>query len=254
MLMRIASLFVGLVAGVAAASCASLPFLKWQGDGQVVQTANGACLDLEPRVRACQSGDKLEVTVSGRTHAYKKSELKSLLRERIFQFVRTTPYPVATLKNAVVELWLDAPVFTPESAHFVAVVLSKGGNFRARLPLDAAAWQIDGESLALLGTDAFPSATARRAGKLAVAAKPHITGAALRDFLGRSGAPLVDATGEAVVVLETGAFAETEVAKKLASQRDARLYVQEIELIPATEPDGSRALLTSFSDARNGKQ
>ena len=260
MLARRRNQFIGLVAFAQLSGCVSLPFMKWQGDGKVTQNATGSCLDLTPenkageehRVRACEAGASLTVVAAGREFKYKKSELQQLLRERIFQFVRTTPYPIETLKKAVVELWLESPALMPEAAHFVVVVLAKGGNFRARLPLDSAGWRIEEDSLALLGSQRFPTASALRAGQIVVSAKPHVTSASLREFLGRAGVPLAEATGGATVVLQTGAFAETKVAKQLAAQRDSRLYVQEIELIPAAEPDGARAMVTSFSDARTG--
>ncbi len=244
--------FVLLLAVLAASGCASLPTSQWAGDGKIVQTANGLCKEMTPesvqhRVAICESPDQksFAVLAPGRPPTvFPKKAARTLLRERLSQFLRSTPYPPQELLGATVELWVVAPVFAPEEAYFTAFVQAKGGNFTVRLSLDAQSWAPEEKDVALLGKDAYPSRAPRRAGRVVVTARPHVSEADFQAFLAANGLKGEGAGGS--IELRTGPFGEESAARVLLKARQAKYFVQSVELEPAGERDGAKARALAF--------
>lgn len=232
--------------------CASFANNQWGGDGKVVQTAVGLCLEMTPesrdhRVAICESPDQKSFTViaPGRAPlAYQKSMVQSVLRERIAHLLSGTVYPKKDLYGATVELWVVAPVFAPEDVYFSAFVQARGGNFSVRLPLEPRSWAPHEGDVALLGTEAFPSRAARRAGKVVVTARPHVNDAEFTAFLAASG--LSGRSLGGMVEVATGAFGEERAARTLLKARQATYFVQSVELEAAGEKDGAKARALAF--------
>lgn len=233
--------------------CTTLGQNQWGGDGKVVQTAHGLCLEMTPemaahRVAVCEAPDQksFAVIIPGREPTvYPKDRVQALLSERLYQLLRGTPYPQSELAGAVVELWVVAPVFAPEAAYFTAFVQARGGNFTVRLPLDPGAWAPEEADVALLGTEVYPSKAARRAGRVVVTARPHVRAVDFAEFLTKNGLSGVG-TGSSVE-LRTGVFGEEGAARRLLTAQQAAYFVQAVELEPAGEKDGSKARALAFA-------
>lgn len=245
------------VAAAAGSGCVSFQHL-FRGDGRVVQTAHGTCVDLTPEnatmpVHACESATTYDFRVVSELSSYPKAKFQTQLRERLVAYARASHYPWKKLGDAIIEVWVQAPVFRPRDTELIAVVTGPGGNFLVRLPLNPAHWTVDTERVALLGHDLYPSFLARRAGWVSVAPKPLVAKDKLEEYLGtlavfqgvRPPARIAQA-GPGVVTVAVEPFAEPMVANAILRDRRAREFVQAVELLPAGEPEGSKAKAFSF--------
>jgi hypothetical protein len=259
------SLALGSALGLSA--CATWPTLlrDKQGDGQVVATPSGPCIYLAPEnalhpLSICEGPTRYEITVPGRRYALEKASLQRQLRERLGALAGPTSYAKAALKAATVELWLTAGAFTPEDAELRAVVISAGGNFAVRLPLDQAAWNVP-EAVEWLGAKAWPSRTARQSGVLLAYPPPTVAPEAFKLFVAAALAappakgikplPAVRVSGDGTALrLETAPFAEAAVAKQLSSARGARAYLAALRWEPAGEREGYKVRFGKFAFGR----
>jgi hypothetical protein len=231
----------------------SLFFKEQASDGRVVQTETRKCWILTPEnafhpVGVCEDVAAYEVKLQDRQLLYPKAEFRSTLRERLREFVQRTAYPSASLGRAVIQVWLLSPVFEPEKAGFVAVVLSAGGNFLVRLPLEPSSWFPDAEAAQLLGKETFPTRLTRTPGTLVLQAKEHVTRARLNRYLTACGVDTesVAAAGMPTVVIKTPLFGEAEVARRLLKNSEGAQIVQELGYLPAGGAEGAQALFATF--------
>lgn len=209
-------------------SCASLPkFFDHGGDGKVTHTEAGSCVNLTPEngmhpVAACHMHDTYQVRAVDRRIEMAGAAFRGHFRERVLQFLRTTSYPWQTLTDAEVEMWLVAPIFAPESAYFMGVVKSRGGNFAVRLDLEPSRWRLESEAFQWLGNESYPSRGAKQAGLLQVSS--------------RNGTTLV----------RTRAFGERAEAERLSKATVAANPLRDVRLVAAAEPEGARAAVYRF--------
>ena len=238
---------VGLLAG-----CASLPFQNWLGDGKLVQRQDGsACLELTPesdahRVAACQRGAVFLVYAPGKNYVYKQKDLSETFRERLIAYLRGTGYTPAGLQGATVELWVVAPVFAPETTHFVAAVLAPGGNFSVELPLELADWRVETDQVALLGKERFPSREARQAGTLWVEAQGMARPREFASYLAQRGFGPGVTTGDSVVAIKTLPFGEKAAADRLLATRAGRALIAGVDVPHAGAKDAAMARALIF--------
>lgn len=251
-----------VLSALALTSCISLPKLFNRGDGDLVKTANGDCVNLTPEsklhaVAACDSSDVYEVVAPGRHWRMAGGTFRKLLRERLMQFVVRSNYPWKTLSDGQIVVFIVAPTFAPERAYFVAEVTGSQGNFAVPLDLMPDRWMIDDDTVLWLGKEAYPTSKAKRAGVLQLSGRNHLRRGALMQFVDASGvSTLLTASGGKavrsvtdggqVVVLKTAPFAELAVASRLTAQPSAPFHIQQVELVPAGEPEGSRAAIFRF--------
>jgi hypothetical protein len=237
---------------VVLAGCVTTKKAGWSGDGKLVQTAAGVCLEMTPesayhRVAICESPDQksFAVLAPGREPTvFPKDRAQALLKDRIGQLLAGTAYPAAQLNGATIELWVVAPVFAPESVYLTAFVKARGGNFSVRLPLEPEAWAPQVGDVALLGDEVYPARTAHKAGRVVVTARPHVRADEFRQFLRDNG---LSGQGDASVELTTAAFGEEAPAKALLKAKHAKHFVQAVELEPAAETDGAKARALAFT-------
>jgi hypothetical protein len=246
---RKSTLTAGLVlASFGAAGCSTMgAWSDARGDGKVMQKGDVTCLDLIPEVkqtpvRACETPSAYDVIVGVARFTYDKRTTRQHLREGVARLVSGSAYPVRSLAAARVELWINAPVFAPEAAHFIAVVMSPGCNFALPLPLDQRAWTFDRSAVQLLGRDGYPSLQAKRAGQIVVEAAGGATPARFADFLARQGFLADNANASfPVAQLNVPAFSESLAARTLTGPKSASLYVANVRMVAAGDKEGAKA-------------
>lgn len=204
-----------------ACGCASLDGL-FKGDGKKVVTSDGACLELVPEspnqgVFACENAARYTLRAGGWVKSYEKSAFRNELRERIVSFVRSTAYPFAALKEATLEVWIEAPMLGAADAALAVVVRSPAGNFVAALPLDADEWHVSPEKVTWLGRESYPSRAAKKLGHLAV----HET--------------------KGSYVVKAAPFTEMRTASLLMKEPGAKAAQRRVELLPAGAREGAKA-------------
>jgi hypothetical protein len=236
-------------------------FFGRAGDGKRVAIADGQCVELVPeyalhRVRACENKTHYFVEAPGRTLTVAKDEFRTRLRDGILQFTRATPYPWLTLRDARIEVWITTGIVAPAEAAFVAVVLSEGGNFLVRLPIEPDEWTVAPEHMAFLGKARYPSRLAKRVGALALQPRPGATPASVAAALAESGVLARSAAaGWAPVLLKTAAFGEPLVARQVMVGPLARQAFQTVDYLPDGEREGAKALayVFAFDPQRQGE-
>lgn len=247
------ALLIAVVAGACAhpprAGEVSRPMV---GDGVVVATKDGHCLELLPesqlhRVRGCETPRTYEIEIAGRKQIVGKRAFRERLRERIVQFLRPTGYRWRELEAADVELWLTAPVFKPEDTRLLAVVLCPAGNFAMRLPVDPGLWNPGVDDVLLLGSRRYPSKSAVQAGVVVVEASGVSSKAETLAYLTRMEARGVEADQWPVLRLRTTPFAEADVARRIATSWRGRSFVDSVQTIPAGEVEAARGLAFRFA-------
>jgi hypothetical protein len=241
--------------------CAILSGPGDRGDGTVFTSAKGTCVLLTPEnalhpVGACESTGRYDVQAVGRRYSYAQSSFQNSLRDSLWQYLRQTAYRVEALRGARVDVWVSAPVFRPENASFVAVVVApSAGNVAVRLPFDMSAWRLRDEDVVLLGRDASPNARALAVGRLLVKPLPSQTEASFKSFLAEAKAATVRAKSSAwrssrsewpVAEIETRPFAELDLARLVSMAPGAKASVAVIERRVAPEPEGYKAKAFSF--------
>jgi len=204
-----------------ACGCASLDGL-FKGDGKKVVTSDGQCLALVPEspsqgVLACENAARYTLRAGEWAKSYEKTAFRKQLRERVVSFVRGTAYPVAALKDATLEVWIEAPLFGDAEAALAVVVRAPAGNFVAALPLDADHWQMSPEAVTWLGREAYPSRAAKKLGHVAV----HETNGSY--------------------VVKAAPFTEMRTAAALMKEPGAKALRRRVELLPAGAREGAKA-------------
>jgi hypothetical protein len=222
------------------------------GDGVVMVTKDGHCLELLPenqlhRVRGCETAKTYEIEIAGRRQIVDKRAFREQLRERIVQFLRPTGYRWRELEAADVELWLTAPVFKPEDTTLVAVVLCPAGNFAMRLPVDPGLWNPGVEDVLVLGSRRYPSKSAVQAGVVVVEASAVSSKEETLAYLTRMEAKGVEADQWPLLKLRTTPFAEADVARRIATTWRGRSFVDRAKTLPAGEVEAARGLAFRFA-------
>lgn len=251
------------LAPLALAGCVSLKSAEREGDGKTVQTAKGSCTFLAPEnqlhaLAGCESAQGYLLQVGDRQHVYAKDDFQKNLRERIWQFLRTTSYPEAALSGATVEVWLEAKTFEPDAAELRVVVLGPGGNFALPLAVDMDQWEVLAADVQRLGKDRYPSRGAKRLGVVAVMARNEVSPARLKAFVESTGVlaaktkagrlAVTGVAGEApLLTLSTEPFAEPDVARRLMGHRAAKSYLNDVRYVSAGEFEGYKARVFAFN-------
>ena len=236
-------------------SCAT--FRDLFGDGQVVETAAGVCIDLTPEnklhpVGSCEKESTYEFRVLDRQYVYTKSVFQEKLKRLLLYAVASTPYPVSQLRDADIEVWLVSPIFQPDESHLFVVVSGEasgqGGSFGFPLPLAMERWEIRRETFVLLGSKGFPSRSARRGGSLMVELNPYVEARSpqVAAWIHQAGGSPVERSSM-VLQVETPVFGEASVAAALKRHPKARRYLRQIHFIPAGHVEGAKARSARFS-------
>lgn len=150
-----------------------------RGNAKVVQTKHGTCTilapenHLHPSLVACDEAQHYTFTSGARHFNYDKTFFQTRFRERLEALLAFSAYPRQALAECRVEIWMLAPVFYPEQARLLAVVLGPGGNFALPFPVDLGTWGYGTDQLLLLGSERWPTLVAHRAARLE--ARPQLT-------------------------------------------------------------------------------
>ncbi len=232
------------------------------GDGHVVQKGEVTCVYPSPEnqltpLSACELKTDYVVTAGDQKMSWSKASFQRAFRERFWQFIRGTDYPWKTLGDGTVQFWLEAPLFTPEKAYFVAVVMGRGGNFSLELPLDPASWRMGEAGLAWLGQDRYPSLAALRTDRLVVTPLATVSPARLRAYVEATGAleertaggdpAVVNVKGDGTALeLDTAPFSAGTVATRLLRPKDARFVLADVRSLPAGDLAGYKSPAFTF--------
>ena len=197
----------------------------------------GTCLEATPEsalhpLRACLEPDRYVFISAGMRREYVVVAFREALKQEVTRILRRSHMPAALVSESHAEIWLIAPLFTPERPSLLAVIRTPQGNFALGLDLDIAAWSDVPQRVLWLGSEGWPSLVAREAGRLEVLPVVTLPPGAFRSRVEKAlaalphqsnGASLVTRIrgGDAGLEVETLLFAETIVKARLDGLSEA---------------------------------
>ena len=128
---------------------------------QVQQPPVAQCYNVAPgynlhAVVACETEMTYVMRIGDQNRTYAKAEMQQKLRTEIYYFLRKRNYPLLSLKEAVIEVWVFAPTFDPLRAEFRALLISKAGNVPFTVPIELVSWEPASQNVSYLGSETYP--------------------------------------------------------------------------------------------------
>lgn len=228
-----------------------------ENDGTSITTADGTCHYLNPGsalhpVLICDQKKSLVLQILHEKITLDKKVLEKEVLNQLRSLVSASDIDPKHIGNAVVEIWVAAPVLKPGNAHLVVVVKGAALSFAVALPADMRYWDFLSSPAVQLGASGYPAMETWRTGRLVMASDRSMRNAD-RDLLtaaltknagvtpgGVTRIKSATFNGESIV-LETEQFSEPWVARYVQQTAVGKKYKLRPVWVPATEPDSYKA-------------